>query len=228
MKKIYALAFSLLFTLSAAAEVGTVSLWQVTPGKNQEAIARTTAFAPIMEEITGAQISVGMDQFNTIHWVQVYEDWEAWGKGGDALGQNNSEKFAEVIAKYPRTTPPIMTLADRFELNLVKMNSTDNANVSWITQWDSRQGQQQTTIANAMQFVPVHEKLGGNIAISADNLGNVYYANSFENWAEMGRWIEATNASEDVATLWASLLTEEPVAEAVKHYRVRWFVQPEG
>ncbi|SVD73672.1 uncharacterized protein METZ01_LOCUS426526, partial [marine metagenome] len=29
MKKIYALAFSSLFTLSAAAEVGTVSLWQV-------------------------------------------------------------------------------------------------------------------------------------------------------------------------------------------------------
>ena len=46
-------------------------------------------------------------------------------------------------------------------------------------------------------------------------------------YIKSGDETKATEHIQAAGSLWASLLTEEPVTEAVKHYLGRWFVQPE-
>ena len=227
MKKISVLLLSLLVSVSAAAQMASVSVWQIAPGRNQEALAMARMMAPVIAEISDSQLSVGIDQFNRLHWVQVYENWEDWGESGDAWASDNSDKFAEVRANFPRTTPPLTTLVDRFEINIVKPSDPNfKANVTSVTKWDAQPGRLQESIATGRKFVDAHEKLGSSVSISSDLFGNSYYALNFESFTAMGRWIEKSRVSEEVRSVMASMADQERVAEVAARWRIRWIVRP--
>ena len=227
MKKVSVLLLSLLVSVSAVAQMASVSVWQIAPGRNQEALAMARMMAPVIAEISDSQLSVGIDQFNRLHWVQVFENWEDWGKSGDAWATDNSDKFAEVRANFPRTTPPLTTLVDRFEINIVKPSDPNfKANVTSVTKWDAQPGRLQESIATGRKFVDAHEKLGSSVSISADSFGNSYYALNFESFTAMGQWIEKSRASEEIRSIMASMADQERVAEVAARWRIRWIVRP--
>lgn len=93
------------------------------------------------------------------------------------------------------------------------------ADVAIVNIWEPHPGKAGQLFQNGMEAKPIHEKLGANVAISADQDGNMHYAVIFESWEALGRFQDAGSTSVEWQAFWQRV-SQEPTADLQRSYMI--------
>ncbi len=171
------------------ADVAVSNIWSAMPGKGAQ-LLRNGIEARAIHEKMGAGVSILMDQNNDMHYVLEFPDMVAWGKFVDSLPVNE-----EWLSFWQRAGQEGSgEIAGTFMLNVPVVAKAQQ--VHMVFSWDVKQGQTPAFLALCQQSRKIHERLGASIGVNVDELADVHYEMSFENWEAYGQFSEklATDA----------------------------------
>jgi len=83
--------------------------------------------------------------------------------------------------------------------------------------WDPLPGKGASTVQNTMEARAIHEKMGAQVVLGADQMGRVHYAVGFKNWVEWAKFGEKMEASEEWQAFW-SRVSASPSAVLEQQY----------
>ncbi len=204
-----------LLTGYATADVGDVTLWDPAAGRTAELYQVALQAKAIQEEL-GAVVFIGTDQDGHMHYANVLDTWESWGKYQATLATNAD--WQALVSKF-EADPPAEQVATFHVNNPIVAESN---NVSMVFSWDVLPGRTPAMVALAQEAVGIHAKLGASAGINIDDLGDVHYEMTFDSWEAWGKFTTAVQNSEE----WAAFITranQDPVAELVKVYRINTY-----
>ena len=88
-----------------------------------------------------------------------------------------------------------------------------------VFSWDVQQGQTENFVALCLESQKIHERLGASAGVNIDEIGNVHYELSFENWAAYGEFSEKLAVDAEWQAFFSNA-NADPVAELVKVWRL--------
>jgi hypothetical protein len=196
----------------ATADVGDVRLWDPAPGRAAELYQAATTAKAIHEKL-GASVTIATDQDGNMHYANVFDNWESWGKFQAALAV--SADWQAFFTSFGMN-PPGELVATFFVNNPVVAKAN---NVSVVFSWDVLPGRTADMVALSQEAAAIHAKLGASAGINIDDIGNVHYELTFDSWEAWGKYTVALQNSKE----WAAFIAEasqDPIAELVKVYRL--------
>ncbi len=211
MKRIL-LVVLFLFSSQVKAEVAVSNIWSAMPGKGAQLLSNGMEAKAIHQKM-GAEVSILLDQDGDMHYVLGFSDWAAWGKFVDAMALNKEwQSFwqragEEATAELDRT----------FMLNVPIVAKAPP--VHRVFRWDVPQGQSENFVALCLESQKIHERLGASAGVNIDEIGNVHYELSFENWAAYGEFSEKLAVDAEWQAFFSNA-NADPVAELVKVWRL--------
>ena len=211
MKAIIALVSALLCG-SAWADVAVVNIWSPLPGKGPQLFENGMEARAIHEKM-GATASIASDQDGNMHYVVVFDSWEALGRFQDSAATNKEwQAFWQRVSMEPT--------ADLLRSYLIDNPVVAKAQpASMVFSWDVDPGQTPAFLALCEEARKIHDRLGASVGINIDELGDVHYELTFANWEAWGKYQTRVAADEEWNQFWARA-SKEPVAELIKVWRV--------
>ncbi len=200
---------------SAYAQVLSVFIWDAPPG-NDAQMYEIAGKAKAIQEKLGAEVFIGTDQRGRMHYGITFDNAAARGKFTDSLMAD--EAWQALIADASQREGAA-TLQTVHNLRTAVAGSGENGPVIMVFQWRPKPGRGAEFIAQSTRAKKIHEKLGADVSVEADEKGNVFYAMNFASWEAQGKFADATAASEE----WSAFLAEvskDPTAKQVDTYRI--------
>lgn len=206
------LASALLGIGYVRAEVADVAIWEPYPGRSAELFATAQEGRAILSEL-GFGIFVGVDQWGNLHFASGADTWEEWGKL-QTKGAQSAEWQAFVQSFL---SDPSAKQVGSFHID--SPLSAESRGVSIVYSWDVQPGKTAQFLESAEQAAAIHTKLGASVGIHVDDLGDVHYEMTFDDWAAWGRFSAAQAASEEWNAFFSSVM-DSPTGELVRVYRI--------
>ncbi|MEQ9005135.1 MAG: hypothetical protein RIE74_16360 [Pseudomonadales bacterium] len=85
---------------------------------------------------------------------------------------------------------------------LLAASAMASADVLVVNIWNPLPGKAPTTFQYGQEARAIHEKLGANVTVGADQMGRMHYAMAFDNWAAWAEFGKKLDASAD----WAAFI----------------------
>lgn len=203
------------FSASAYAQVLSVFIWDAPPGHDAQ-MYETAAKAKAIHEKLGAEVFIGADQRGRLHYGISFDTAAARGKFIDQL--SNNEAFQTLMTEASQREGAA-TMLTAHNLRTVVAGSGEDGTATIVFQWRPMPGRFGDFIASTATAKKIHEKLGADVSVEADEKGHVFYAMAFPSWEAQGKFADAVAASEE----WAAFVAEvgkDPTAEQVDTYRI--------
>jgi len=211
MKKIILVVLALV-CIQTKADVAVSNIWSAMPGKGAQLLSNGMEAKAIHEKM-GAEVTLFLDQDGDMHYVLGFSDWAAWGKFVDAMASNKEWQSFWQNAGEEATAE----LADTFMLNVPTVANALPVHV--VFSWDVQQGKTADFLALCQKSQKIHERLGASVGVNVDELANVHYELSFENWASYGEFSEKIAVDAEWQAFFGAA-NQDPVAELIKVWRL--------
>ena len=91
------------------------------------------------------------------------------------------------------------------------------ADVLVVNIWDPMPGKGAATVQNSLEARKIHESMGAQALVAADQMGRVHYGLTFDDWAAWAAFGEKLEASKEWQTFW-SRVSQSPSAELQDQY----------
>jgi hypothetical protein len=202
----------ILLSARATADVAQVNIWTPYPGKAAEMYQNAIQAKAIHEKL-GASVSIAQDQYLNMHYVVIFKDWSEHGKFSDALG--SSEEWQAFWQKISAESAAELT--QTFTINNPVV--AEPKPVSVVFSWDVDAGRTPDFIAICEGAMPIHKRLGASPGINIDELGNVHYELTFDNWEAWGNYAMKSATDEEWNAYFAKH-SENPVATLTRVWRI--------
>ena len=194
------------------AEVAVSTIWSAMPGKGTQLLTNGMEAKAIHEKM-GAEVSILVDQDNDMHYVVGFSDWVAWGKFLDSMpGNEEWQSFWQRAGEEASAE-----ISGTFMLNVPVVAKSQQ--VHMVFSWDVQQGQTPSFLALCQQSRKIHERLGASVGVNVDELADVHYELSFENWEAYGKFSENLAVDSEWQEFFRGA-NAEPVAELTKVWRL--------
>jgi len=192
-----------LFATPIVADVAQVNIWKAHPGRTAD-MYQSAMTAKAIHEKVGATVTISTDQNMNMYYVTIFDTWEDWGKFGGKMAGNAEwdEYWSAAMAN------PAAELTGTLHVN--NPNPAEVKPVAMIYMWDVDRGKTEQFIAQATEAIPIHNALGASASINIDQLGDVHYEMTFDNWEAWGKFVAAAEQSEDWAKFQAKY--SQPIA----------------
>ncbi len=200
---------------SAYAQVLSVFIWDAPPG-NDAQMYEIAGKAKAIQEKLGAEVFIGTDQRGRMHYGITFDNAAARGKFTDSLMADEAWQAFIADASQREGAATLQTVHN---LRTAVAGSGENGPVIMVFQWRPKPGRGAEFIAQSTRAKKIHEKLGADVSVEADEKGNVFYAMNFASWEAQGKFADATAASEE----WSAFLAEvskDPTGKQVETYRI--------
>jgi hypothetical protein len=207
----------LLCVVSAGAygQVLSVFIWDAPPGKDAQ-MYETAMKAKAMHEKLGAEVFIGTDQRGRMHYGMTFENAVTRGRLTDRLP--GDEAWVALMNEASQREGAA-TLQTVHNLNTVVAGSPETGRVIMVFQWRPDPGRGSEFVGLATRAKQIHEKLGADVSIEADEKGHVFYAMNFASWEAQGKFADALAGNEEWSAFQAEV-AKNPVAQQVDTYRI--------